>query len=178
MRADLRVKLRAAAEALQRRRETPPPRKTEPPPDLPHHVRTAVEPWLAAFPGAVLRLEPWSEYTPGPYAGADGGRRWVVERTIERYYRDRDAAPPAAPAPEPSRLRAVCGGRPVEIRRDGTRWLLYTGAPLERVRPFATPWLPHAKREAEARYGAATSGWQSVSNNFGPKCSSKAGGEE
>ncbi|MEJ5370250.1 MAG: hypothetical protein WHT08_18215 [Bryobacteraceae bacterium] len=111
-----------------------------------------------------IPLEPAAPFDdpPGPDAGADGFQRWLVDRAIRLYYQERDYAPPTTPEPEPSHLRAVCGRTPVEIRRDGTRWLLYAGAPLERVRPFATPFLGHARREAEARYGAATSGWRSV----------------
>lgn len=63
--------------------------------------------------------------------------------------------------PEQARLvTAVCGKTRVWLVRDGDRWLMYAGTQRSRCRDFASPYLPHAQRTAEAWYGPATAGWQ------------------
>lgn len=63
--------------------------------------------------------------------------------------------------PEEARLvTAVCGKTRVWLARDGDRWLLYAGTKRNRRRDFASPYLAHAQRTAEAWYGPATAGWQ------------------
>jgi hypothetical protein len=68
----------------------------------------------------------------------------------------------SAPAlPEDARLvTAVCGQTRVWLARDGDRWLMYAGSRHSRRRDFASPYLAHAVRTAEAWYGPAASGWQ------------------
>lgn len=63
--------------------------------------------------------------------------------------------------PEDARLvTAVCGKTLVWLARDGDRWLMYAGSRHSRRKDFASPYLAHAQRTAEAWYGPAASGWQ------------------
>ncbi len=68
----------------------------------------------------------------------------------------------SAPAlPEDARLvTAVCGNTRVWLARDGDRWLMYAGSRHSRRRDFASPYLAHAVRTAEAWYGPPAGGWQ------------------
>lgn len=68
----------------------------------------------------------------------------------------------SAPAlPEDARLvTAVCGKTPVWLARDGDRWLMYAGSRHSRRKDFASPYLAHAQRTAEACYGPTAGGWQ------------------
>ena len=55
-----------------------------------------------------------------------------------------------------------CGGTRISLVRDGERWLMFVGPSRKnsrRRRDFASPFLAHAIRTAEQRYGAPTRGW-------------------
>jgi len=144
--------------------EPPPPGLPDLPPDLPPELREAVEAFarhLTVTGGAVL---PPDAPTPGAIygAGEEGYRRWRLENLAEQaaeYCRTRGAA--SRPPPEPAR-RAVaeCGARRIEIRRCGTRWLLFAGRPPRRVEWFATPFFDHARRQAEIWFGPPQGGWR------------------
>jgi hypothetical protein len=70
---------------------------------------------------------------------------------------------PASPAlPEATAYRATCGSTPVWLRKDGDRWLMFAGTQKSRRKDFASPFLEHAIRTAEAWYGPAADGWNSV----------------
>ncbi|MGC8761942.1 MAG: hypothetical protein ACP5VC_18465 [Bryobacteraceae bacterium] len=63
--------------------------------------------------------------------------------------------------PDDARLvTAVCGDTRVWLARDGDRWLMYAGSRHSRRRDFASPYLAHAVRTAEAWYGPAAIGWR------------------
>jgi hypothetical protein len=68
---------------------------------------------------------------------------------------------PIEPRPDPraTRLAATCGATPVELRRDGARWLMWAGVPLRRRKDFASPYLEHAQRTAVFWYGAPAKDW-------------------
>ncbi len=57
---------------------------------------------------------------------------------------------------------ANCGGTPVWLVRQGPRWLMFAGSrrPDSRRRDFASPFLDHARRTAEAWYGPPEDGWR------------------
>jgi len=63
--------------------------------------------------------------------------------------------------PEDARLAtAICGQTRIWIARDGDRWLMFAGTQMNRRMDFASPFLDHAIRTAEAWYGPASGGWQ------------------
>lgn len=71
--------------------------------------------------------------------------------------------PPDSPGP-PTTARCVagaCGGARVWLVRDGDRWLMYVRGRRagNRRRDFASPFLEHAIRTAEAWYGVSANGW-------------------
>ena len=70
-----------------------------------------------------------------------------------------DPAPPSSALPEAVAYRATCGSTPVWLRKDGDRWLMFAGTQKSRRKDFASPFLEHAIRTAEAWYGPAASGW-------------------
>jgi len=85
--------------------------------------------------------------------------KWLATAPIER----KVPAEVANSAPDDARCAwTVCGNTPVWLVRDGDRWLMFTGSrrPQARRRDFASPFLGHAQRTAEAWYGPATDGWQ------------------
>jgi hypothetical protein len=71
-----------------------------------------------------------------------------------------DPAPPASALPDGAAYRATCGSTSVWLRKDGERWLMFAGTQKRRRRDFASPFLEHAIRTAEAWYGPAADGWQ------------------
>ena len=80
--------------------------------------------------------------------------KWLATAPIAR-----EESSPAIP--EDARLvSALCGKTRVWLARDGDRWLMYAGSRQSRRRDFASPYLAHAVRTAEAWYGPAASGWQ------------------
>ena len=85
--------------------------------------------------------------------------RWLATAPIER------AAEPEARSAIPAGaacISAVCGGTQVSLVRDGERWLMFVGGRRagNRRRDFASPFMEHAIRTAEAWYGTAAAGWQ------------------
>ncbi|MCW5981974.1 MAG: hypothetical protein KIT09_28070 [Bryobacteraceae bacterium] len=75
-------------------------------------------------------------------------------------------APPAEWAPPIPRdaacVTAACGETRIWLVRDGERWLMFAGSRRRgtRRRDFASPFLRHAMRTAEAWYGEAADGWR------------------
>jgi hypothetical protein len=59
-------------------------------------------------------------------------------------------------------LSADCGGTRVWLVRDGARWLMFVGDRRagNRRKDFATPFVEHAIRTAEAWYGVPARGWR------------------
>lgn len=81
-------------------------------------------------------------------------KKWLAKAPILR-------AESAPALPEDARLvTAVCGNTRVWLVRDGDRWLMYAGSRHSRRRDFASPYLAHAVRTAEAWYGPAVGGCQ------------------
>jgi hypothetical protein len=81
-------------------------------------------------------------------------KKWLTTAPIHR-----EESEPALP--EDARLvTAICGETPVWLARDGDRWLMFAGTQKRRRRDFASPFLEHAIRTAEAWYGPAADGWQ------------------
>jgi len=81
-------------------------------------------------------------------------KKWLATASIIR----EDSTPAL---PEGARLvTAVCGHTRVWLARDGDRWLMYAGSRQARRKDFASPYLAHAQRTAEAWYGPAVNGWQ------------------
>jgi len=56
-------------------------------------------------------------------------------------------------------VTAECGGTRIWLVRDGDRWLMFAGTRKNRRKDFASPFLEHAQRTAEAWYGPAQEGW-------------------
>lgn len=73
-----------------------------------------------------------------------------------------DAASKSAPVVEAPAYSAKCGGTQVWLAKDGDRWLMFAGSRKagSRRRDFASLFLEHAMRTAEAWYGAASGGWR------------------
>jgi len=71
------------------------------------------------------------------------------------------AAGPVIPA-DAECVSADCGGTRVWLARDDDRWLMFAGSRKSRRKDFASPFLEHAIRTAEAWYGAPAAGWQQV----------------
>jgi hypothetical protein len=59
-------------------------------------------------------------------------------------------------------VAGVCGEQRIWLIKDGERWLLMVGSRKAsgRRRDFASPFLAHAIRTAEAWYGAPRDGWR------------------
>lgn len=80
-------------------------------------------------------------------------------------------------------ITALCGGTHVSLVRDGERWLMFVGGRRagNRRRDFASPFMEHAIRTAEAWYGTPAAGWQVEERRDGRQADeprqSKPGGE-
>jgi hypothetical protein len=94
------------------------------------------------------------------------GERWV---DYEQWFCSRPVAREDSPAEAASAIHTdavyvggVCGERRIWLIKDGQRWLLFVGSRKAggRRRDFATPFLAHAIRTAEAWYGAPRDGWR------------------
>ncbi len=59
-------------------------------------------------------------------------------------------------------IGADCGGTRVWLVRDAERWLMFVGGRSQRNRKkdFASPFMEHAIRTAEAWYGTPAGGWR------------------
>jgi len=133
---------------------------------LPDRARGAVEPFLRRFTVTNITYLPAdAPDRPGPYGQGEAGHQAWRPRNLEaqaaEHYRGRDpGALPAEPSEPKRRAVALTPAGRVEIRRDGaSRWLLFTGQPPARVPEFATPFFDHGRREAEARFGRPSGGW-------------------
>lgn len=119
--------------------------------------------FLARFPGAVVVENP--EPSEGPWGrGEAGWRNWVME-SLDRQFAEYQAAGGAdslPPDPEKAaRAEADCPRGRVMLQRSGGRVLMFalSGRRWCRVRPFATPFMAHGMRQAEAWFGAPPRGW-------------------
>jgi hypothetical protein len=114
---------------------------------------TSVESTLADIPTD-------AEMDEGIVIGFWNGERFVSwEKWLATAPIIRKESKPALP--DDARLvTAVCGNTRVWLVRDGDRWLMYAGSRHSRRRDFASPYLAHAVRTAEAWYGPAAGGWQ------------------
>ncbi len=82
--------------------------------------------------------------------------KWRATAPIER-----ELQPEAPVIPSDARcLKATCGTTRLWLARNGDRWLMFAGTRSSRPRDFASPFLIHAQRTAEAWYGSATKDWQ------------------
>lgn len=81
-------------------------------------------------------------------------KKWLAKAPILRA-----ESAPALPE-DARRVTAVCGQTRVWLAREGDRWLMYAGSRQSRRRDFASPYLAHAQRTAEAWYGPAIGCWQ------------------
>ncbi len=73
-----------------------------------------------------------------------------------------DEAPKSLRLPASARcVLGDCGGTRIWLVRDGDRWLMFAGGRRagNRRRDFASPFLEHAIRTAEAWYGMPANGW-------------------
>lgn len=104
-----------------------------------------------------------AEMDDGIVIGFWNGERFVSrERWLATAPIAVDPMPAATARPEAAGYRATCGKTPVWLRKDGDRWQMFAGTQKSRRRDFASPFLDHAIRTAEAWYGAATDGWRPV----------------
>ncbi len=64
--------------------------------------------------------------------------------------------------PRATCMSADCGGTRVWLVRDGERWLMFVGGRRagNRRKDFASPFMEHAIRTAEAWYGGPAGGWR------------------
>ncbi|MCL4797822.1 MAG: hypothetical protein KJZ84_24875 [Bryobacteraceae bacterium] len=61
--------------------------------------------------------------------------------------------------PDAAAYSATCGSTPVRLARERGRWLMFAGTRQTRRKDFASPFMEHAIRTAEAWYGPAADGW-------------------
>jgi hypothetical protein len=108
-----------------------------------------------AFPFCVIHVERWREH---PFDLS----------CLPWYHSPEHAAePPRETASEVpklagSRYAAKCGGTPVVLQQKAERWSLYAGGTSARCRrrDFASPFVEHAMRQAEAWYSPPTEPWR------------------
>ena len=74
---------------------------------------------------------------------------------------------PATLGGSAQRYSATCGKTQVYIVRDSERWIMYAGftKTANRCKDFASPYLEHAMRTAEAWFGKATGSWRGEDGN-------------
>jgi hypothetical protein len=108
-------------------------------------------------------IPPDAEMDEGITLGCWNGERFV---TWEKWRATAplavDASPPKTPPLDAPAYCADCGGTRVWLVKDGDRWLMFAGSRKagSRRRDFASPFLEHAMRTAEAWYGPAAGGWR------------------
>jgi hypothetical protein len=101
-----------------------------------------------------------AEMDDGIVLGCWNGERfvsWETWRATAPIERDAPTAPQFAP--DVQCVAATCGGTRVWLMREGDRWLMFAGTRSSRRKDFASPFLGHAQRTAEAWYGAPEKGW-------------------
>lgn len=136
-------------------------------------------------PAALEQIPPDAPMDDATITVWDGERfvawdRWLATAPIEcdQGQEERTRIPTAATS-----ISAVCGGTQVSLVRDGERWLMFVGGRRagNRRRDFASPFVEHAMRTAEAWYGAPAAGWQVEERRDGKQedepRQSKPGGE-
>jgi hypothetical protein len=142
-------------EAWRRFRE----RKERPP-----ESNVSADPSLADIPAE-------AEMDDGIVIGFWNGERFVSrEKWLATAPIKVDPAPASPSLPEATAYRATCGSTPVWLRKAGDRWLMFAGTQKSRRKDFASPFLEHAIRTAEAWYGPAVGGWCPVER---PACALK-----
>ncbi len=109
-------------------------------------------------PLSVLDQAPPDAQMPNTVLSAWDGQEWLTwPRWLETAPVIREETSEAQPV-TPKDLVCVageCGGRQIWLVKESERWLMYVGSRrLGRRRDFATPYLEHAIRTAEAGYGA------------------------
>jgi hypothetical protein len=101
-----------------------------------------------------------AEMDEGIVLGCWNGERFVSwEKWLATAPIEKDAASEPPMSPDAQSVTATCGGTRVWLVRDGDRWLMFAGTRSSRRRDFASPFLNHAQRTAEAWYGAPEKGW-------------------
>jgi len=103
-----------------------------------------------------------AEMDEGIVLGCWNGERFVSwEKWLTTAPIERDQQPVASPVPaDARRVSATCGNTRVWLVRDRDRWQMFAGTRTARRRDFASPFLSHAQRTAEAWFGPAEKGWQ------------------
>lgn len=83
--------------------------------------------------------------------------RWRATAPIEVEEPEQPVIPAGADC-----ISADCGGTRVWLVRNGERWLMFVGGRRagNRRKDFASPFMEHAIRTAEAWYGAPAGGWR------------------
>lgn len=103
-----------------------------------------------------------AEMDDGIVLGCWNGKRfvsWEKWRATSPIERDAPAEPACLISPDAKCVTATCGSTRVWLVRDGDRWLMFAGTRSSRRKDFASPFLSHAQRTAEAWYGAPETGW-------------------
>jgi hypothetical protein len=129
----------------------------------PVEVAESATPSLADIP-------PDAEMDDGITLGCWNGERFVSwEKWAATAPIVVEPAPPPAIQAGATAYSADCNGTRVWLAKDGDRWLMFVGrrSSTTRRRDFASPWLEHAIRTAEAWYGTARKGWQAESPEAG-----------
>ncbi|MCC7497886.1 MAG: hypothetical protein IT160_09935 [Bryobacterales bacterium] len=118
----------------------------------------------SSSPGITLADIPAdAEMDDGIVIGFWNGERFVSwEKWIATAPIKLDTVPSSPALPDATIYRGDCGGTQVWLRKDGDRWLMFAGTQKSRRRDFASPFLEHAIRTAEAWYGPAADGWNPV----------------
>jgi hypothetical protein len=103
-----------------------------------------------------------AEMDEGIALGCWNGERfvsWEKWRATAPIERDAEAEPEGGIPTDAQCVTATCGNTRVWLVRDGDRCLMFAGTRSSRRRDFASPFVSHAQRTAEAWYGSAEKGW-------------------
>lgn len=117
----------------------------------------------AAAGPSLADIPPDAEMDEGIVIGFWNGERFVSwEKWLATAPLAVDPPQPKTPPLDASAYCADCGGARVWLVKDGDRWLMFAGSRKagSRRRDFASPFLEHAMRTAEAWYGPAAGGWR------------------
>ena len=88
-------------------------------------------------------------------------QKWLANAPLAVDAKPREERNPAIPA-DAECVAGSCGGVRIWLVGGGERWLMFVGSRKAggRRRDFASPFLAHAIRTAEAWYGAPGDGWR------------------
>jgi hypothetical protein len=102
-----------------------------------------------------------AEMDDGIVLGCWNGKRFVSwEKWLATAPIKREPQPGEHPIPaDATTVSATCGSTRVWRVREGDRWQMFAGTRSARRKDFASPFLNHAQRTAEAWYGPAGKGW-------------------